>query len=78
MWFLLSSLPCNAQEVQDEVLRLDEGLDLVVSRNPMTMQCVANLLLAVSRMKKSPTRFDRKLSDDELCCRLMESLVHGG
>lgn len=66
------------QKVQDEILALSEGLDLVVSRNPMTMRCAANLLLTVSRMKKSSTHFDRELSDDKLCCVIMDSLVDGG
>ncbi|XP_051268391.1 interleukin-1 beta [Dicentrarchus labrax] len=68
--------PCclNMTDVQDEVFRLDEGLDLVVSHDPKTMQCVATLLLAVNRMKKPLTRC-RKLSDDELCSVIMDSLI---
>ncbi|XP_035524519.1 interleukin-1 beta [Morone saxatilis] len=68
--------PCcfNMTDVQDEVFRLDEGLDLVVSHDPMTMQRVATLLLAVNRMKKPLIR-GRKLSEDELCCVIMDSLL---
>lgn len=76
VWFLCCSLRGKVQEVKNETeFRLDEGLDLVVSHN--SMKCVANLLLAVNRMKKSPTRFDKELSGDELCCMIMDSMVDG-
>nr|XP_046230479.1 interleukin-1 beta [Scatophagus argus] len=67
---------CNMTDVKDKIFRLDEGLDLVLSCNPITMQSVANLLLAVNRMKKSLRRSDRKLGDDELCYVIMDSLVN--
>ncbi|XP_031143807.1 interleukin-1 beta [Sander lucioperca] len=59
-------------DVQDEFFQLDEGLDMLVSCNRKTLQSVANLLLAVNRMKKSLTRCD---SNEELCSAIMESLV---
>ncbi|XP_038589357.1 interleukin-1 beta [Micropterus salmoides] len=62
-------------EVQDEIFKLDEGLDLVVSRNPMTVQCVANLVVAINRMKKPLTNYSRQLSGEELCSMIMDSLV---
>lgn len=68
MWgfyYLLS----NVQDVQDETITLTEGLDLVVSHNRKTMKGVANLVLAVNRMKMQK----QELSDDELCGVIMDS-----
>ncbi|XP_070781109.1 interleukin-1 beta [Enoplosus armatus] len=65
----------DTKEVQEETFRLDEGLDLVVSHNPMTMQSVGTLLLAVKRMKKSLTCGGRELKNDELCSVIMDTLV---
>lgn len=64
-------------DVKDQVFRLDQGLDLVVSHNPRTMKSVATLLMAVTRMKSSlPFSSSRgKLSDDDLCSIIMDSLV---
>ncbi|KAM3599467.1 uncharacterized protein V6R79_006376 [Siganus canaliculatus] len=63
-------------DVKDQVFRLDQGLDLVVSHNPRNMKSVATLLLAMSRMKKAlPCSSSRKLSDDDLCSIIMDSLV---
>ncbi|XP_073333722.1 interleukin-1 beta [Pagrus major] len=70
-----SMTPCTVQDVPDETFRLEDGLDLVVSHNPMTMQCVVTLMLAVNRLKKSLPRCGKGLSDDELCCVIMDSLV---
>ncbi|XP_078128282.1 interleukin-1 beta [Sander vitreus] len=62
-------------DVQDEFFQLDKGLDMLVSHNRKTLQSVANLLLAVNRMKESLTRCDSELSDEELGSAIMESLV---
>lgn len=69
---------CNVQDVHEEIYRLDEGLDLVVSHNPKKMHCVATLLLAVGRMKKPLLDSSRELSDEEFCSVIMDSLVDGG
>ncbi|XP_044029665.1 interleukin-1 beta isoform X2 [Siniperca chuatsi] len=66
---------CRVQDGQDRIFTLDEGLDLMVSHNPMTMQCLATLLVAINRMKKPLTRCGRQLSGDELCSTIMDSLV---
>ncbi|XP_028457411.1 interleukin-1 beta [Perca flavescens] len=66
---------CDRTDIQEEFFPLDEGLNMLVSRNRKTLQSVANLLLAVNRMKKSLTRCDSELSDEELCSAIMESLV---
>lgn len=63
---------------QDKTFRLEDGLDLVVSHNPMSLQCVVHLMLAVNRLKKSLPHCGKKLSDDELCCAILDSLVEGG
>ncbi|KAM7368535.1 hypothetical protein PAMP_012869 [Pampus punctatissimus] len=60
-------------DVKDGIFKLDEGLELVVSHNPQTMQCVANLVLAVNRMKPS-LKSCRELSDEQLCSMIMVSL----
>eukprot|EP00064_Thunnus_orientalis_P014652 superscaffoldBa00002574_g14699 len=59
---------------KDKTFSLVEGLNLVVSHNPKTMQCVATLVLAVNRMKKSLSRCC-ELSDKQLCSEIMASVV---
>lgn len=59
------------------MFRLDDGLDLMVSHNPKTMQSVAFLLLAVKRMKKSLSDCGERLSDEQLCYQILDSLVEG-
>ncbi|XP_059213365.1 interleukin-1 beta isoform X2 [Centropristis striata] len=65
----------NMTDVRDGVFEIDEGLSLVVSHNPKTFQSVANLLLAVNRMKNSLSHRSTELSDRELCSAIMEGLV---
>ncbi|KAK9532193.1 hypothetical protein VZT92_009591 [Zoarces viviparus] len=65
----------NMPEVQEEIIRLNEGLDLVVSHNPRTLKSVTTLLMVVNRMNRSLARCGRGLSDGELCSAIMESLV---
>lgn len=69
--------PCcfDTKELQDEIIRLDEGLDLEVSRRRRTLQGVANLVLAVNRMTKAPSSCDFELSEDELCSLIMDSVM---
>nr|CCV66726.1 interleukin-1 family member 2 [Sparus aurata] len=71
----LSLTHCDMQDVHDKTFRLEDGLDLVVTHNPMSLQCVVNLMLAVNRLKKSLPRCGKGLSDDELCCVILDSLV---
>ncbi|XP_044190462.1 interleukin-1 beta [Thunnus albacares] len=59
---------------KDKTFSLVEGLNLVISHNPKTMQCVATLVLAVNRMKKSLSRCC-ELSDKQLCSEIMASVV---
>lgn len=61
------------QDAHKEIFRLEEGLDLVVSHNQKTMKGVANLVLAVNRLKN----LQENLSDDELCGIIMDSVVDG-
>ncbi|AWP00620.1 Interleukin 1 beta like 1 [Scophthalmus maximus] len=68
-------LLCLVQEVHSEIVKLDAGLDLVVSRNPYTMKGVATLLLAANRLKGPLTREGRELRDDELCQRIVDSVI---
>ncbi|XP_070845243.1 interleukin-1 beta [Chaetodon trifascialis] len=65
----------NMKDVQDEVVRLDEGLDLVLSHNPKTMQCVAYLMLAVNRMKRPLVSSGGRLNEGALCSVIMDSVV---
>ncbi|KAF0038832.1 hypothetical protein F2P81_009316 [Scophthalmus maximus] len=58
-----------------QIVKLDAGLDLVVSRNPYTMKGVATLLLAANRLKGPLTREGRELRDDELCQRIVDSVI---
>ncbi|XP_036972566.1 interleukin-1 beta [Acanthopagrus latus] len=71
----LSLTHCDMPDGQDKTFRLEDGLDLVVSHNPMSLQCVVHLMLAVNRLKKSLPHCGKKLSDDELCCAILDSLV---
>lgn len=72
------SLNCNMQDVQEEILKLDKGLDLVISYNRMSVRGVANQVLAVNRMKKPTGCLNTQLSDAELCSSIMDSRVEGG
>uniref|UniRef100_A0AAQ4QPX8 Interleukin-1 beta n=1 Tax=Gasterosteus aculeatus aculeatus TaxID=481459 RepID=A0AAQ4QPX8_GASAC len=63
----------NMTEVREEIVRLDEGLELQVSRDPRTLQMVTTVVMAVTRMKRSLGH--RRLSSDALCSAIMESLV---
>lgn len=69
--------PCcfDTKELQDEIIRLDEGLELEVSRPRRSLQGVANLVLAVNRMTNPPSSCGRELSDDQLCCLIMDSVM---
>ncbi|XP_071371787.1 interleukin-1 beta-like [Centroberyx affinis] len=66
---------CEAMGVQDGLFNLDEGVDLAVSRPPKSMQRVANLVVALNRMKRAPALCGPELSDEQLCSMIMESLV---
>lgn len=66
------------QDIQGQVFKLDEGLDLMVSHNPKTMRHAVYLLLAVNRMKRSLRGGGRELSDAELCSAIMDSMLDGG
>lgn len=66
------------QDVQEEIFKLDKGLDLVISFNRMPMRGVANLVLAANRMKKATGCLNTQLSDAELCSTIMDSLIEGG
>ncbi|XP_070707170.1 interleukin-1 beta [Pempheris klunzingeri] len=63
----------DMMDVQQEILRLDDGLDMLVSHNPNTMSCVASLLLSVNKVKKLLNR--RQLSDQEFCSTILDVLV---
>ncbi|KAE8285368.1 hypothetical protein D5F01_LYC16821 [Larimichthys crocea] len=65
----------HMKDLQDNIFTLDDGLELVVSHDPKTMQCIATLLLAVNRLKRPLTRCCREINDGELCSSIMESLV---
>uniref|UniRef100_A0A3B4VPG1 Interleukin-1 n=2 Tax=Seriola dumerili TaxID=41447 RepID=A0A3B4VPG1_SERDU len=62
-------------DVKKEIIKLDTGLNLEISCNPKTMKSVATLLMAVNRMKKTPTHSSWELRGDELCRVIMDSLV---
>ncbi|GAA6223656.1 interleukin-1 beta-like [Lates japonicus] len=65
----------SVQSVRDETIKLEEGLELVVSHNPRTMRGVATLLLAANRMKNSQTLNGQELSNSEICRAIMDSVV---
>lgn len=69
---------CTIQDVQEEIFKLDKGLDLVISYNRMSMHGVANLVMAANRMKKATGGLNTQQSDAELCSTIMHSLVEGG
>ncbi|XP_040914499.1 interleukin-1 beta [Toxotes jaculatrix] len=71
----LTPEPCcyDMKGIQQEIINLDTGLDLVVSRRRKSMQGAATLVMAANRMKNPPT--SKELSNSELCMAIMESLV---
>ncbi|XP_029025128.1 interleukin-1 beta [Betta splendens] len=66
----LNSRCFNDVDVQDKVIRIDEGLDLRVSSCKPDMARVVSLMLAVGRW-----RTWSQLSGDELCRTIMQNLV---
>ncbi|XP_065822067.1 interleukin-1 beta isoform X2 [Labrus bergylta] len=67
--------PANMEDVQYKPLRLEDGLELVVSHNKKSMQYVATLILAVNRLKKPPTHCSIELCSDILDCLVEETIV---
>ncbi|XP_010772481.1 interleukin-1 beta [Notothenia coriiceps] len=65
----------NMTEVQDEIFSIEDGLALLVSRNPKTLRHVAILLLAANRMRRGLSCCVRGLREEELCSAIMDSLV---
>ncbi|XP_026210444.1 interleukin-1 beta [Anabas testudineus] len=65
----------NETDVQNEIITVEEGLELVVSRNRRTLKIVANLVLAVSKMSKTKTCCNLDLSEDELCSAIMDTVT---
>ena len=74
---MVSIVSVCVQEVQDEFFSIEEGLDLVVSKNPKTLRHVAILLLAANRMRRGLSCCSRGLKGEELCSAIMDSLVTG-
>lgn len=67
---------CSAMPVvQRDTLRLEDGLDLVVSKNLKTFQCNAVLLMAGTRMKKPLGHKGKTLRGNELCSAIFGCLV---
>lgn len=60
-------------------LQMPEGLDLEVSRHPLTMRCVANLIIAMERMKAGVPEplLSTDFQDDNLLSVMLESMVEG-
>uniref|UniRef100_A0A4W6EUV7 Interleukin-1 n=1 Tax=Lates calcarifer TaxID=8187 RepID=A0A4W6EUV7_LATCA len=75
-WTQCLRTPCDLLPLLNiyETIKLEEGLELVVSHNPRTMQGVATLLLAVNRMKNSQTLNGQELSNSEICRAIMDSV----
>ncbi|XP_028273673.1 interleukin-1 beta [Parambassis ranga] len=66
---------CDMQDIEDQTFRLDDGLDLQISTNRRTLQGVANLVLAVNRMKPPLALCSPDLSEGELCSAIMDCVV---
>lgn len=67
-------LMCCVQVEHNETFTLDQEVELVISHKPQSLHCVANLVMAVTKMKRS---LSRAKSDEQMCSVIMESLVEG-
>ncbi|KAM9307265.1 interleukin-1 beta-like isoform 1-T1 [Pholidichthys leucotaenia] len=56
-------------EKEDEVIKLEEGLELIVSHNGKTMKSVSNLVLVMTKMRRL---IPPELRGDALCREIME------
>ncbi|XP_015252655.1 PREDICTED: interleukin-1 beta-like [Cyprinodon variegatus] len=59
--------------MQCEIIELSNSLDLMVTRNRKTMKGVANLVLALNKLSKF--KFDRDLSNAQLCNTIMDCVM---
>uniref|UniRef100_A0A3Q0SH08 Interleukin-1 n=1 Tax=Amphilophus citrinellus TaxID=61819 RepID=A0A3Q0SH08_AMPCI len=64
-------------EVAETTLEALKGLDLEVSRHPLTMKCVANLIIAMERIKASISEpvLSTDFQDEHLLSIMLESIV---
>ncbi|KAM4719598.1 interleukin-1 beta [Anableps anableps] len=60
---------------KSEIFVLSENLELMVTLNRKTMKGVANLVLAVNKLRKPLSLCGGDLSDDKLCSTIMDCVV---
>ncbi|CAJ1070028.1 interleukin-1 beta [Xyrichtys novacula] len=65
---------CGTMDIQECTLRLEDGLDLVVSCGPKSW-CHATVLLASNRFKQILARSGKDLKGNKLCSAILESIV---
>ncbi|XP_041666437.1 interleukin-1 beta [Cheilinus undulatus] len=66
----------NMKDDQIQIVKLEEGIELVVSHKPRSLHHVGKLVLAVNKMKKPlMSRDGRELRGRELCSAILENVV---
>lgn len=74
---MASQMKCNVSEMWSS--KMPKGLDLEISQHPMTMKRVANLVIAMERLKAGPSEMllSTEFRDENLLSIMMESIVEG-
>ncbi|XP_053181449.1 interleukin-1 beta-like [Scomber japonicus] len=74
-----SAMRCNASEMWSEMwsTKMPKGLDLEISHHPLTMKRVANLIIAMERLKDnvSESVLSTEFRDEHLLDIMFESIV---
>ena len=72
-----STMKCNVSEMWSP--KMPKGLDLEISNHPVTMRHVANLFIAMERLKAgtSESVLSTEFRDDNLLNMVLESIVEG-
>uniref|UniRef100_A0A3B4WR00 Interleukin-1 beta n=1 Tax=Seriola lalandi dorsalis TaxID=1841481 RepID=A0A3B4WR00_SERLL len=73
-----SEMKCNLSEMWSS--KMPKGLDLEISHHPMTMRRVANLIIAMERLKAgtSESVLSTEFRDENLLNIMMENMVEAG
>ena len=72
-----SEMRCNVSEMWSH--KITKGLDLEISHHPLTMKRVANLIIAVEKIKASTSEsvLSTEFRDENLLNILLDSIVEG-
>ncbi|XP_029371038.1 interleukin-1 beta [Echeneis naucrates] len=61
--------------LEGDIINLEEGLDMVVSKNPKTLKGVTILVMTMNKIQNPPKCSSWKLSDEQLYGEILDRLV---